>query len=177
MKRLKFFHVSSIILMIVIVSCGTNEGPQGPSGENGTNGTNGTSAKVYATNWFSPTAWEGQDSAWYFNVTDSTLTAKIDSSGVIMAYANLTSGNAGNYSYIPLPATLFNAQWSFVLPSYYNIEFYTNFATEPSLNDQFRYIIIPSIDTIEITVTNSININQLKRMSYKDMCKLLNLHE
>lgn len=161
-------------LMLVFSGC-SQEGPQGPAGLDG-------NANVTASPWYSPTSWNGTAGNWYFDVKNSAISQDIVESGAILAYVSLPGDLYNDYTVRPLPAYAIGANWDFLLPndgkSYGTIEFTSDMVNMPGTSGyNFRFILIPSNNSLKSASLSAPALSDLKKMSYKEVCKLFNIHE
>lgn len=148
---------------------------EGPAGQDGSDGLNGQNAEVYYSEWFSPSSWSGDSGDWYFNASAPDLTQNIVEGGVILAYVSLAD-DIYEAAVRPLPAFAVGANWDFLIPDYGSIEFTSDMGAMPlTSGNQFRFIAIPG--TIPALKSASISKQELRNMSYKEVCKLLNIPE
>ena len=133
---------------------------------------------VYYSEWITPSAWSGESGDWYFNVDAPELKADIVERGVILAYASL-DGDVYEAAVRPLPTSAVGANWSFLIPDYEIIEFTSDMISQPvTTGNSFRFIAIPgNTDTLKSASLEHFSENELRSMSYKDVCKLLNIPE
>ena len=145
-------------------------GPQGPAGQNAT---------VYYSEWFSPTAWSGSSGDWYFAATAPDLTQGIVENGVVLGYAWLAGDVYNSSSVRPLPAWAVGANWSFLIHQYGSIEFTCDMASPPlTSGNKFRFVAIPgTIHALKSASPGYRSEQELRSMSYKDICKLYNIPE
>ena len=160
------------ISALVFAGC-NKEGPQGPQGPAGQNAT------VYYSEWFSPTAWAGSTGDWYFAATAPDLTQGIVENGVVLAYAWLAGDNYGGSSVRPLPAYAVGANWSFLIHQYGSIDFTSDMLAAPATSgNKFRFIAIPgTIPALKSGAPGYRSEQELKSMSYKEICRLYNIPE
>ena len=168
-RTLFFFAAISALLF---AGCG-KEGPQGPPGPAGQNAT------VYYSEWFSPTAWSGTSGDWYFAASAPDLSQEIVESGVVLAYAWLANDVYGGSSVRPLPAYAVGANWSFLIHEYGSIEFTSDmFAPPLTTGNKFRFVAIPgTIQALKSGSPGYRSEQELKTMSYKEICRLYNIPE
>jgi hypothetical protein len=162
----------TVISVIIIAGC-SKEGPQGPQGPTGQN------AEVYYSEWFSPSVWAGVSGDWFFAANAPDLTQDIVESGVILAYAWLADDVYGGSSVRPLPAFAVGANWSFLVHQYGSIEFTSDmFAPPLTTGNKFRFIAIPgTIQALKSGSPGARSEQELKSMSYKEVCRLYNIPE
>jgi hypothetical protein len=148
-------------------------GMQGPTGNDGQNAT------VYYSEWITPSVWSGSSGDWYFEVSAPDLTESIVENGVVMAYVWLADDLYDATSVRPLPTYAVGANWSFLIHQYGSIEFTSDISLQPlTTSNSFRFIAIPgTIVTLKSASLKSKNEQNLKNMSYKDICKLYNIPE
>ncbi|HAQ21415.1 MAG TPA: hypothetical protein DCR40_19625 [Prolixibacteraceae bacterium] len=157
---------------LVISGC-KNEGMQGPEGPAGLDAT------VFYSEWFSPTAWSGTSGDWFFDANAPDLTEDIVENGVILAYVWL-AGDLYNASTVrPLPAYALDANWSFLIYKFGSIEFTCDMISRPlTTGNNFRFIAIPgNTPALKSASLKNKSEQELRNMSYKDVCKLFNIHE
>jgi len=130
---------------------------------------------VYYSEWITPSAWLGESGDWYFSVDAPELKADIVESGVILAYTSL-DGDIYEAAVRPLPAFAVNANWSFLIPDYEIIEFTSDMISQPVTTGNYFLFIAISGNT-ETLKSASINLEELRSMTYKDVCKLFNIPE
>ncbi len=154
------------------------EGTQGPAGLDGLDGLDGQNATVYYSEWFSPSDWSGTSGDWYFDASAPDLTEDIVEGGVILAYIWLGDDLYEGTAVRPLPAYAVGANWSFLIQEYGNIEFTSDMILKPLTSaNKFRFIAIPGT-TIALKSASLKNDRQeLKNMSYQEVCKLFNITE
>jgi hypothetical protein len=160
------------ISALIIAGCG-KEGPQGPQGPEG------QSAPVYYSEWFSPTAWSGNSGDWYFSASAPDLTEDIVENGVVLAYAWLAGDVYQSTTTRPLPAYAVGANWSFLIHEYGSIEFTSDMFSPPLTNgNKFRFVAIPgTIPALKSGTPGYKSKEELRSMSYKEICKLFNIPE
>jgi len=147
----------------------------GCKGDQGLDGLDGQNAEVYYSEWFSPSSWSGEPGDWYFNASAPDLNQDIVEGGVILAYVSLAD-DIYEAAVRPLPALAVGANWDFLIPDYGSIEFTSDMGAMPlTSGNQFRFIAIPG--TIPALKSASISKQELRNMSYKEVCKLLNIPE
>ena len=168
-RTLFLFAVISTLLFAGCQKVGP-EGPQGPAGQNAT---------VYYSEWFSPTTWSGTSGDWYFSASAPDLTEGIVESGVVLAYAWLADDVYGGSSVRPLPAFAVGANWSFLIHQYGSIEFTSDMFAQPqTTGNKFRFVAIPgTIVALKSGTTGYRSEQELKSMSYKEICKLYSIPE
>ncbi len=172
--RTIFFNL--LIAMSALLWTGCNqEGPQGPAGLDG-------NANVIASQWITPTVWNGQTGDWYFDVTNSAISQDIVESGVILAYISLPGDLYNDFTVRPLPAYALEANWDFLLPNdgqtYGTIEFTTDMIDIPGTSGyNFRFILIPSSISLKSASLNTTSVSDLKKMTYQEVCKSLGIKE
>ena len=155
--------------------CG-KEGPAGRDGINGTNGLDGN-ANVISSPWYTPTAWNGQTGDWYFDVSNSAITQNIVEGGVILAYVSLP-GDTYASAVRPIPAYALGSNWDFLIPDYGQIEFLNDALTKPgTTNYFFRFILIPASTSLKSTAGNTYSADELRKMSYIEVCKKFGIPE
>lgn len=169
---------TTLILMLAFTAflfnaCSDDEipGPPGPAGQDGLD------AEVYYSEWFSPTDWLGESGDWYFDAAAPDLTEAIVEEGVILAYVWLADDVYQGTSVRPLPAYAVGANWSFLISEYEVIEFTCDMIEQPLTSEnKFRFIAIPgNIPALKSASLKSVQ--DLKSMSYQEVCKLLNIPE
>ncbi len=155
--------------MLIFSGC-QKDGKQGPAGQDAT---------VYYSEWFSPTAWQGTSGDWYFDASAPDLTADIVEKGVVLGYVWLDGDVYNSTSVRPLPAFAVGANWSFLISNYKTIEFTSDMIAQPlTSTNKFRFIAIPgTIPALKSASVNTKSVQELKSMSYKDVCKLYNIPE
>jgi hypothetical protein len=182
MKTKTIFIFFLIAISSIIQTACVKEGPRGPAGQNGTNGQNGLdgNANVIASPWITPTAWAGQTSDWYFDVASTAITQEIVENGAILAYVSLKDDLYSGAAVRPLPAYAVGANWDFLIPAYGQIEFTSDALTIPATTGNlFRFILIPSSSTLSLKSgsINGLKKSEFQNMTYKDVCKLLDIAE
>lgn len=151
---------------------------QGCSKE-GPAGANGQDAKVYYSEWFSPSAWSGNSGNWYFDANAPDLTQEIVEGGVVLAYAWLGGDQYGSSTMRPLPCYAVQANWSFLIHQYGSIEFTSDLVAIPATTgNKFRFVAIPGIIPAAKSGTpGKKSIQELRNMSYTEVCKLYHIPE
>ena len=147
--------------------------------ETGPAGLDGQNATVYYSDWVTPSAWLGAAGDWYFDVNAPDLTEDIVEKGVVLAYVWLAGDLYDATTVRPLPAYAVGANWSFLIHQYGKIEFTSDMSLKPlTSGNKFRFIAIPgTTTTLKSAKLNNISRQDLIGMTYKDVCKLLNIPE
>ncbi len=165
----------STLLVISTLLFWTGCVKEGPAGRDGTNGIDGN-ANVKSSPWYHLADWNGQTSDWYFQVSNSNINQDIVENGVILAYASLP-GDIYSAAVRPLPCWAIGANWDFLIPDYGLIEFTSDALTKPGTNGySFRFILVPASHFFKSTANNS-SAEQLRKMSYIEVCKKYNIPE
>ena len=169
MKAKISIYVFIVLFGIISTSC-TKEGMQGPAGQD---------AAVYYSEWFAPSAWSGASGDWYFDASAPDLTKSIVEGGVILSYVWLSGDLYTSTAVRPLPAYAIGANWSFLIHQYGSIEFTSDMIAQPGTSgNKFRFIAIPGVATaLKSSSLNSKSANELRSMSYADVCKLYHIKE
>ena len=171
---------AKIITMYLLVAMSTifftvcqNEGMEGPAGLDGQNAT------VYYSEWVTPTAWLGASGDWYFDTNAPDLTADIVENGVVLAYVWLAGDLYDATTVRPLPAFAVDANWSFLIYQYGSIEFTSDMISKPlTTGNKFRFIAIPgTTTTLKSAKLNNKSVQEIRSMSYMEVCKFLNIPE
>ena len=160
-------------MTIISFSGCQKEGPQGPAGANGKDAT------VYYSEWFSPVAWSGGPGDWYFAASAPDLTTDIVEGGVVLAYAWLAGDLYQGTSMRPLPCYAVGANWGFLIHEYGSIEFTSDMLSVPATTgNKFRFIAIPgNIPATKSGVPGKKSAEELRNMSYREVCRLFNIPE
>ena len=155
---------------LFFMGCSKQAGPAGLDGQNAT---------VYYSDWVTPSTWTGASGDWYFDVNAPDLTSDIVENGVVLAYVWLAGDFYDGTAVRPLPAYAVGANWSFLIHQYGSIEFTSDMVLKPATTgNKFRFIAIPgTLPTLKSAMLNNKSAQDLKSMSYKDVCKLLNIPE
>ena len=159
---------------LAFTACKNEEVP-GPAGQDGLDGQNAT---VYYSEWFTPSEWLGTSGDWYFSVDAPDLTEDIVENGIILAYVSL-DGDVYANAMRPLPAYAVGANWSFLIPDYKIIEFTSDMISMPlTTGNLFRFIAIPgTIPALKSTMLKIKSEEELRSMTYTEVCKLFNIQE
>jgi len=180
LKKIKNMKTKTILFSLLIMSAvlWTGCSQEGPAGIDGIDGN----ANVTASPWYTPNAWKGTTGNWYFNITNPEISQDIVEGGAILAYVNLPGDLYNESTVRPLPAYAIGANWDFLLPNdgqlYGNIEFTSDMVNRPGTTGyNFRFILISSNYTLKSATLNTPGLNDLKKMSYKDVCKLFGIKE
>src|SRR5665647_3000475 len=146
----------------------------GCSKEAGPAGLDGQDATVYYSDWVTPSAWLGASGDWYFDVSAPDLTADIVENGVVLGYVWLAGDLYDATAVRPLPAYAVGANWSFLIHQYGSIQFTSDMISKPlTSGNKFRFISIPgTATTLKSALLNDSRAQELRNMSYKDVCKL-----
>ena len=170
--RFKTICLIATISLLSITGC-IKDGTQGPAGIDGQNAT------VYYSEWFSPVAWSGNSGDWFFEASAPDLTQDIVEGGVVLAYAWLGGDVYNSATIRPLPAYAVGANWSFLIYKYGSIEFTSDMIATPATNtNKFRFVAIPG--TVPATKSGTKgyrSAQELRSMSYQQICKLYNIPE
>jgi len=174
MKRTTFILLFAITA--VLFNACREDVVEGPPGRDGQDGLDAT---VYYSEWFAPSEWLGVSGDWYFTASAPDLKEDIVEGGVILAYAWLADDLYDGMAVRPLPAYAVGANWSFLIPDYESIEFSCDMLERPlASGNQFRFIAIPgTIPALKSASTKGRSVEELKSMSYPEVCKLLNIPE
>ena len=161
--------ILSLVSIISYTGCIQEEIP-GPAGQDAT---------VYYSEWFSPSQWSGVSGDWYFEASAPDLTEDIVENGVVLAYVWLAGDLYEASSVRPLPAYAVGANWSYLIYKYGSVEFTCDMITQPGTDgNKFRFIALPgSIPALKSTSSTSLSLQELKNMSYQEVCKLYNIPE
>ena len=165
-------YLFTALSILVFTGC-KNEGEQGPAG------LDGLDATVYYSQWITPSAWSGNSGDWYFDVNAPDLTEDIVENGVILAYVWLAGDLYDATSVRPLPAYAVDANWSFLIHQYESIQFTSDMTLKPlTTGNKFRFIAIPgNIETLKSASIKNISEPELRKMTYQEVCKFLNIPE
>ena len=168
----KTIYLLTAILALTFTGC-QKEGTQGPAGANGRDAT------VYYSEWFSPAVWSGNSGDWYFEASAPDLTQDIVEGGVVLAYAWLAGDLYGGTTMRPLPAYAVGANWGFLIYQYGSIEFTTDMIGSPATSgNKFRFVAIPgTTPAAKSGISGYRSEQELRSMSYKEVCKLYNIPE
>jgi hypothetical protein len=168
--KINMIYLFLVFSMLVFTGCKEKE--------DGLDGLDGLDATVYYSEWITPSVWLGTSTDWYFNIDAPDLKADIVERGVILAYASL-DGDIYDAAVRPLPAFAIGANWSFLIPDYAIIEFTSDMISQPSTTgNHFRYIAIPgNTETLKSASLEHISEKELRRMPYKEVCRLFNIPE
>lgn len=170
--RTKALFSLALISVLLSAGCG-KEGPQGPVGPAGQD------AKVYYSEWFSPTIWSGGSGDWYFAANAPDLTQDVVENGVVLGYAWLAGDLYDGTTVRPLPAHAVGANWGFLIHQYGSIEFTSDmFAMPVTAGNKFRFVAIPgTTPALKSGATGQRSAEQLKSLSYKEICRMFNIPE
>ena len=167
----KIITINALVALSILVFSGCkNVGIQGPAGQDAT---------VYYSEWITPSAWLGASGDWYFDANAPDLTADIVENGVVLAYVWLAGDLYDATSVRPLPAYAVGANWSFLIHQYGSIEFTSDMISKPvTTGNKFRFIAIPgTLPALKSASLKNKNEQELRSMSYTDVCKLFNIPE
>lgn len=173
--QIKFTFLLIVFSSLFFAGCVKDgaPGPAGPAGEDGQDPT------VYYSEWFYPTEWLGESGDWYFSASAPDLTEDIVEGGVILAYVWLTGDLYESTSIRPLPAYAVGANWNWLIHEYEAIEFTCDMVEQPATEgNYFRFVAIPgTIPALKSGSANGYSMQELKNMSYKEICELFNIPE
>ena len=169
---IRSIFIVAVVSVMFFAGC-KKEGTQGPAGPAGKDAT------VYYSEWFSPSVWSGTSGDWYFEASAPDLTQDIVDNGVVLAYAWLDGDLYSGSSVRPLPAKAVGANWGFLIHQYGSIEFTCDmFAMPLTAGNKFRFVAIPgTIPALKAGTPGYRNPQELKSLSYKEVCKLYNIPE
>ena len=170
--RITIIYSLLALLVLTFSGCSDEEIP-GPAGRDGQDAT------VYYSEWFSPTVWSGTSGDWFFKASAPDLTKDIVENGVVLAYVWLGGDIYDSNAVRPLPAYAVGANWSFLIHEYGSIEFTSDMISKPlTTSNRFRFIAIPgTIPTLKSASLKNKSVEELRKMSYKDVCKFYNIPE
>jgi hypothetical protein len=134
---------------------------------------------VYYSEWFNPEDWLGTTEDWYFDAYAPDLTEDIVENGVVLAYVWLDGDLYNGTAIRPLPAWALEANWSYLIHEYEYIQFTCDMITKPSISGcSFRFIAIPgTVPALKSTSTKNYTEQELRNMTYQEVCKLYNIPE
>jgi hypothetical protein len=159
---------------LIFTRC-SNDGAPGPAGQDGIDGKNAT---VYYSEWFSPSDWSGSSGDWYFDANAPDLTENVVENGVILVYVWLAGDLYDATSVRPLPDYAIGANWSFLIHQYGSIEFTSDMNSKPLTTHKFRFIAIPgTIPALKSASIKNKSEEELRSMTYQEVCKLFNIPE
>ncbi|MBK7173358.1 MAG: hypothetical protein IPH84_08995 [Bacteroidales bacterium] len=169
--KTKISLAASALLFLALFWIGCAK--EGPAGQDGRDGN----ANVIYSQWYTPNAWNGETGDWYFNVANNAISEGVVEAGVILAYTSLP-GDLYPSAVRPLPAYAIGANWDFLIPDYGEIEFTSDALDRPGTTDYyFRFVIIPSNNSLKSTAAKEAFANELRQMSYLEVCKKYNIPE
>jgi hypothetical protein len=175
--KFSFFALLLASSLLILSSCG-EKGPAGRNGIDGQDGIDGVdgNANVIYSPWITPTVWNGQTGDWYFDVSNSAISQDIVESGVILAYVSLPDDIYAS-AVRPLPAYALGCNWDYLIPDYGEIEFLCDALNKPgTANYYFRFVLIPSNIPLKSSAA-SYTAEDLKKMSYLEVCKKFGIPE
>jgi hypothetical protein len=168
----------SILSMFIVTALlfSTGCGKEGPAGRDGIDGKDGNANVIYSP-WYSPTAWNGQTGDWYFDVNNTAINQNIVESGIILAYTSLP-GDIYSAAVRPMPAYALGCNWDYLIPDYGQIEFLCDALDKPgTTNYYFRFVLVPSNNALKSTAGIKYSEEELKKMSYTEICKKFGIPE
>lgn len=170
--KINFIYLMFVSIALLVAGCEDDPVP-GPPGRDGQDAT------VYYSEWFSPSTWSGTSGDWYFDAAAPDLNEDIVERGVVLAYVWLGDDIYDGLAVRPLPAYAVEANWDFLIPEYETIEFTSDMISKPATSsNKFRFIAIPgTIPALKSASTMEEKKQQLKNMSYQEVCRLLNIPE
>ncbi len=138
-------------------------------------GPAGTANVIYSS-WFSPSEWLESANNYYFEVSADAIDQSVMDNGVVLAYAMLTNDITPN-TVRPLPTMTGsdNAFWNYFISDVGVLRFTSTKATTPSLNNMFRYVIIPGGSEIGSKSAKLNRLDVLKKLPYAEVCKMLRI--
>jgi hypothetical protein len=166
-------NVLALLAISVALFLSTGCGKEGPPGKDGRDGN----ANVIYSPWYTPNAWNGQTGDWYFDVANAAITEDIVETGVILAYMSVPD-DLYPAAVRPLPAYAVGCNWDFLIPDYEQIEFTCDALTKPgTANHYFRFVIIPSNISLKSGNASPLSVEELRKMSYLEVCKRFGIPE
>lgn len=170
--KINFIYLMFVSIALLVAGCEDDPVP-GPPGRDGQDAT------VYYSEWFSPSTWSGTSGDWYFDAAAPDLNEDIVERGVVLAYVWLGDDIYDGLAVRPLPAYAVEANWDFLIPEYETIEFTSDMISKPATSsNKFRFIAIPgTIPALKSASTVEEKKEQLKKMSYQEVCKMFNIPE
>jgi len=170
--NIKVIYLLAAFSFLSISGC-ISDGVPGPSGQDGQDAT------VYYSEWFTPSSWSGSSGDWYFDASAPDLTGNIVEGGVVLAYVWLADDLYDGTSVRPLPAYAVGANWSYLIHQYGSIEFTCDMISQPSTSgNSFRFVAIPgTITALKSASSTNYSKQELKNMSYHEVCQLFNIPE
>ena len=168
-SKLCILALTVILTILLLPGCGK----EGPAGRDGIDGN----ANVIYSQWYTPTSWNGSAHDWYFDVTNSAINQDIVEGGVILAYVSLPNDIFPS-AVRQLPAYAIGCNWDYLIPEYGKIEFLCDASSMPgTTNHFFRFVLIPSNNSLKSTAGNHYTADELKKMSYIEVCKKFGIPE
>jgi len=165
-----FIFVLSFATLLSSCIQDSNVGPQGEPGLDG-------QVEIYYSQWYTPISWVDGTTDWYFDVTNPYIDEDAVEAGIILAYMSVPGDVYAN-AVRPMPAYALGANWDFLIPDYGEIEFTCDSEFVPgTANHFFRFVVIPSGVQIKSTKSTNLTKEELMKMPYQDVCKLLNIPE
>jgi hypothetical protein len=167
--NIKITFVLLVLSLLSFTGCINKETP-GPAGQDAT---------VYYSEWFSPSDWLIGADEWYFDASAPDLTADIVENGTILGYATLDGDLYGSTSVRPLPAFALGSNWSYLIHEYGYIQFTCDMINKPAtIGNKFRFIAIPgTVPALKSTSSVIYTKQELRNMTYQEVCKLYNIPE
>jgi len=167
--KLSILTLMAATSLLILSGCGE----KGPAGRDGLDGN----ANVISSPWYTPNSWNGQTGDWYFDVSNSAISQDIVESGVILAYVSLPD-DVYPAAVRPLPAYALGCNWDYLIPDYGEIEFLSDALTKPGTSGySFRFILIPASQSLKSTAAGSYTAEELKKMSYLEVCRKFGIPE
>ena len=166
MKTITVLSTMLLVTGLILLNGCVKEGPAGPSGN----------ANVIYSQWYTPTAWNGQTGDWYFDISNTGISQDIVEHGIILAYASLP-GDIYPAAVRPLPAWALGCNWDYLIPDYGQIEFTSDALTKPGTTGySFRFVLVPANNILKSS-GNSSYAEHLKNMTYLEICKKFGIPE
>jgi len=169
--KIKIFKTLIYLVSIFFLYTGCSiDGTVGPQGLDG-------QANIIYSQWYTPTAWNGETGDWYFDVTSADIDEDIVERGIILAYMSLPN-DIYNKAVRPMPAYAIGCNWDFLIPDYGKIEFTSDSQNAPGTDGYyFRFVFIPPGTQLKSTRPVGYTKEELLQMPYSDVCKLLGIPE
>jgi hypothetical protein len=202
MRQLRLTFLLLLAISLIAVNC-TKEGPegpvgptgaQGPAGSNGTPGTPGApgpagSANVIYSAWAASGVWGDTTMAGVisgiYRQTAPGVTQSIIDNGVVLVYAQITNSNSSTVQLpfavltVPVPFQVYYLLYPgaiHILASSFNGT--ARPGASLGVDNMFRYVIVPGGvlgGRPENGSANSYSADQLRHMSYSEICTLFNI--
>jgi hypothetical protein len=163
MKKITVLMIS--LAALIFAGCGSD----------GQDGQDGLDAEIYYSGWDSPKQWAGQTRDWYYDTSAPALTNAALNSDIVIGYVS-AKNDVYEYAVRTLPAYIDGVNYDFLCRGNQTIQYLSDAYDYPPTSEiLFRYVYIPSNIALKSASFKNLSIDQIKKLSYNEMCNKLGI--